>query len=129
MSSDGRKWFEKRKDFVSQPRTAAGTEETPDLLTRCPGCGVAVYNDDLEANHMVCPECSHHLKISAIDRLLLLCDGESIEVHDTHLEPVDALGFVILNPIRSGLSRQRRRRAATKPLSLCPRKLRAWMLK
>ena len=98
MSSDGRKWFEKRKDFVSQPRTATGSEETPDLLTRCPGCGAAVYNDDLQSNHNVCPECSHHLKISAVDRLLLLCDAGSIEVHDTHLEPVDALGFVDSKP-------------------------------
>ena len=57
MSNEGRRWFEQRKDFVGTPRdvTAVNKDETPDLWTRCDGCGDMLYNDALAANGQVCP--------------------------------------------------------------------------
>ncbi len=101
MSNKGRRWFEQRKDFVGTPRPVAATkekDESPDLWTRCEGCSETLYNEALANNAQVCHLCGHHFKISAVDRLRLLCDEDSVTLHDEEITPVDALGFVDSKP-------------------------------
>lgn len=103
MSNQGRRWFEQRKDFTGAPRTApaapsASKDEPPDLWTRCDGCDEMLYNEALANNARVCHLCGHHFKIAAVDRLRLLCDEDSVVMHDEELHPVDALGFVDSKP-------------------------------
>ena len=74
MANQGRRWFEQRKDFVGRVRPVepGAVNETPELLTRCPSCSEAVYNEALEDNQEICPLCGHHFKIDAFRRLALL---------------------------------------------------------
>jgi acetyl-CoA carboxylase carboxyl transferase subunit beta len=97
MSNQGRRWFEQRKDFVGQRRDA-GAADVPDLFTKCPSCHETLFNETLVENAQVCPVCGHHFRIDALTRLELLCDLESIEIHDAHLAPTDPLGFVDSKP-------------------------------
>ena len=47
----------------------------------------------------MCHLCGHHFRISAAERLRILCDDPpTAQVHDTDLSPVDALGFVDSKP-------------------------------
>lgn len=60
---------------------------------RCPGCAQMVYRRQMEANLHVCPECSHHFRISATERVAQLADPGSFQPMFTDLAPGDPLGF------------------------------------
>jgi acetyl-CoA carboxylase carboxyl transferase subunit beta len=73
-------------------RTKRGVPEG--LWVRCPACKATVFKKDLETNLNVCPECDHHLPVSAHARIRQLLDEASFEEWDAELAPIDALGFV-----------------------------------
>jgi acetyl-CoA carboxylase carboxyl transferase subunit beta len=73
-------------------RTKRGVPEG--LWVRCPACKATVFKKDLETNLNVCPECDHHLPVSAHARIHQLLDEASFEEWDAELAPLDALGFV-----------------------------------
>ena len=39
------------------------------LWLRCPGCEAMIYRKQMEANLHCCPECSHHYRIGAHERV------------------------------------------------------------
>jgi len=96
MGNDGRRWFEQRKEFVGVIRP--GPSDAPELFTKCPSCGEALFNEALAESQRVCGHCGHHFRWGAVDRLRSLCTPGSISVHDEDLAPVDALGFVDSKP-------------------------------
>src|SRR3954447_1993651 len=59
----------------SSTTTALGPP-TPDQAgwTSCPQCGWLLYRKRLDRNLHVCPECDHHLRLSARARIRLLAD-------------------------------------------------------
>lgn len=63
------------------------------LWLRCPGCGQLIYRKQMEANLHVCPECSHHYRIGAAERVKQLSDPGSFEPMFTTLAPTDPLSF------------------------------------
>lgn len=70
------------------------------LWLRCPGagCGQMIYRKQMEANLHVCPECSHHYRIGAAERVRQLADPGSFEPMFTNLEPADPLRFTDMKP-------------------------------
>jgi acetyl-CoA carboxylase carboxyl transferase subunit beta len=97
MANQGTRWFEQTKEFVGRVRPVAA-DEVPDLMTKCKVCSEPIFNERLVANFQICPSCGHHMVLSAAERIALLCDPGTIEVHDRELAPVDALGFVDSKP-------------------------------
>src|SRR5436190_21654346 len=94
-------WFKKTR----KPITAAGEKPSrvPEgLWVKCPGCAQAIYNKDLATNLNVCPKCAHHFRISAVERLRTLLDGEWIE-HDKNLVSTDPLQFTDTKSYKSRL--------------------------
>jgi acetyl-CoA carboxylase carboxyl transferase subunit beta len=90
-------WFKKnRKPIESSPAKASKIPEG--LWVKCPGCGQAIFNKDLAANMHVCPKCSHHFRVGALERLRLLFDDERWTEHDGGLVSVDPLAFVDTKP-------------------------------
>ena len=71
----------------------ATAERTGDWV-KCPGCEALLYGRRLRDNHQVCPDCDHHFRLSARQRLDLLVDDGSVRRFDDDLEPGDPLGFV-----------------------------------
>jgi len=59
----------------------------------CPGCREMIYRKEVERNQRVCPKCSHHFRIGALDRVRLLVDEGSFIPHDERLAPEDPLRF------------------------------------
>lgn len=50
--------------------------EVPDnLWHKCPECGAMIFHRELEANLRVCPQCTYHLRMTALQRLDLLFDA------------------------------------------------------
>ncbi len=107
MADEGRRWFEKRKDFTGSAR--AGSSEGPELFTKCPKCGATLFNEALEGNLRVCQPCGHHFRWSAVGRLRHMCAKGTIVVHDEELAPVDALGFVDSKPYPKRIDASRRK--------------------
>jgi len=52
-----------------------------------------IYRKQMEANLHVCPECGHHFRIGAVERVTQLADTGSFQALFTNLAPLDPLGF------------------------------------
>src|SRR4051812_45937865 len=63
----------------SAPTAAASVAATPGHVgwVSCPDCGWLLYRKRLDRNLHVCPECDHHLRLSARARIDLLADEDS----------------------------------------------------
>ncbi|HKJ84177.1 MAG TPA: acetyl-CoA carboxylase, carboxyltransferase subunit beta [Mariprofundaceae bacterium] len=82
--------------LIERPKQilGAGNSGTPEgLWVKCSGCGEALYNKELERSLMVCPKCSHHLRVDATQRAQFLFDPDSFELHDQSLHSEDPLNF------------------------------------
>jgi acetyl-CoA carboxylase carboxyl transferase subunit beta len=64
------------------------------LWTRCNNCQRILYKEDILDNHSVCPACSFHFRLSAVERLTMLFDEGNFDVVDHGLYPLDPLKFV-----------------------------------
>jgi len=73
---------------------------------RCPSCGSMIYRKQMEANLHVCPECDHHFRIGAVERVRQLTDPGSFEPLFDTLRTTDPLGFVDLKSYGERLDRE-----------------------
>jgi acetyl-CoA carboxylase carboxyl transferase subunit beta len=86
-------WFSRSK--APKPTTEEGDRlEIPGgLWTKCPSCSAIVYTRELERNNLVCTQCSFHFRLSADQRIQLLCDRHSFEELDAGIRSNDPLQF------------------------------------
>jgi acetyl-CoA carboxylase carboxyl transferase beta subunit len=79
----------------SRSGTAApGKVAIPDALcTACPGCHRTVFTGDLEKCAGVCPLCGHHFRLSAKERIGMICDAASFSAMDDTLCGGNLIGF------------------------------------
>ncbi len=83
-------WF--KKLMPSRIKTERRTRSVPEgLWIKCPACDAQLYRAELDRNLHVCPKCSHHVRLSARDRLrFFLDDGTGTEI-GANFEPTDPL--------------------------------------
>jgi acetyl-CoA carboxylase carboxyl transferase subunit beta len=93
-------WFKKARKPIKAPAKASRVPEG--LWVKCPSCGRAIYNKDLASTLQVCPQCAHHFRMTAADRLKMLFDGDWTE-HDRGLKSLDPLKFTDTKPYRTRL--------------------------
>jgi len=75
-------------------RSAKNRNSVPDdLWTKCPDCGEMIHTLDLKQHHLVCPHCSHHFLMGALDRFKLLADENTFEETNGDLISTNPLGF------------------------------------
>ncbi len=85
-------WFEKL--MPSRIKTEQRTRSVPEgLWIKCPACDAQLYRAELDRNLHVCPKCSHHMRISARDRLRYFLDDDPMTEIGGDLEPTDPLKF------------------------------------
>ena len=85
-------WF--RKERPAQRRRAEGRVKLAEgLWLRCPSCKSSQRRKEVRENLSVCPQCDHHFRLSARDRLKSLADGGLTVEFDGDIAPRDALGF------------------------------------
>jgi acetyl-CoA carboxylase carboxyl transferase subunit beta len=60
---------------------------------RCEGCQATLFRKQVEQSLGVCPECSHHFPLSALDRISHLLDADTFEEWFSDLQTLDPLGF------------------------------------
>ncbi|NLW78442.1 MAG: acetyl-CoA carboxylase carboxyltransferase subunit beta [Ruminococcaceae bacterium] len=77
---------------LTQPSQPA--PNVPDsLCVPCPGCEVMLFTSELAENLNVCPQCGHHFRLSAPQRIQLICDAGSFTPWDEGLASKDPLQF------------------------------------
>jgi len=74
---------------------------------RCPDCGAMLFRKVVEEALHVCPECQHHFRISARQRLEQLVDPGSFEEMFDDIEPTDSLKFVDKKSYKDRLKSER----------------------
>lgn len=76
-------------------RTLMGQKvDTPEnLWTKCPSCEQMIFQRDLANNLYVCPQCDHHLRLSAKERLETLFDEGRFVRINVPAVPEDPLRF------------------------------------
>ena len=87
-------WLEKLLPPKIQHTDPSDRRSVPEgIWVKCPSCETVLYKSDLQANHNVCPTCSHHHRVSARDRLDMFLDAEGRYEIGQEVLPVDALKF------------------------------------
>jgi len=99
--------------IFSGMRKRADESEAPAHWVKCPSCLSLMYYKEVEAQHNVCPKCSHHFRIGADERITLIADAESFVEHDADLAPVDPLKFVDKKSYKKRIDENRKKTGRT----------------
>ena len=83
-------WIEK---ILAKPQSTKRRNIPEGVWSKCDGCEAILYRADLERNLHVCPKCTHHMRLSARERLDSFLDSEGREELGVELEPQDLLKF------------------------------------
>jgi acetyl-CoA carboxylase carboxyl transferase subunit beta len=75
-------------------RTLLGRREVPEnLWVQCPSCQQMIFHAELETSRKVCPNCGHHLRATAEERLRWTFDADSFTRIELPKVPQDPLRF------------------------------------
>lgn len=74
-------------------RVLSGSSGNEANWSKCGSCAAVLRKKNLDENHGVCPECGHHHKITAFQRLEMLSDPGSFQEWDRRLVSEDPLEF------------------------------------
>ncbi len=92
-------WFTRQKPSVDSPTPDSEKNvKTEGLWQKCEACGQIIWRKAVEENMQVCPQCGHHFRISARERLDQLFDDGEYATHDDGLRSSDPLHFVDSKP-------------------------------
>src|SRR5689334_9235539 len=89
-------WFTRQKPSVEGGTPPGGEKnvKTEGLWQKCDSCGQIIWRKGVEDNMQVCPNCGHHFRISARERLQYLFDNGEYTAHDAALCSSDPLSFI-----------------------------------
>jgi acetyl-CoA carboxylase carboxyl transferase subunit beta len=97
-------WFDDLKTPRIKTQVSQRTSKVPEgLWVKCQECGEILQTKVLKDNFQVCPECSHHFRMSAAERIALLTDEGSFDEYAEDLVSTDPLEFDDLKPYKARL--------------------------
>lgn len=99
------RWFRRNK-----PTKAEEDNSPPNLWTKCKDCDSQVYKKDIAENIGLCPECDHHFRMLAEDRIALLADEGSFVQWSGEIQALDPLDFVDTLPYPERLKKSQEKR-------------------
>ena len=81
-------WFQRKEKGILTDRS--GQNEIPEgQWIKCPGCAEIINRRELLDSALVCPKCSHHLRLDSLGYFELLFDDSFFEIFDQHLRSKD----------------------------------------
>jgi len=86
-------WFANKRKAEPHIQPQQEREIADGLWTKCEACNALAYTKDLYTNQLVCPECSHHLKVDSNERISQLIDAKTWQPLNEQMQPLDRLGF------------------------------------
>lgn len=92
--------FVKRQYATVKPsvlKSEEAYEEKPNIpsgmWTKCDKCGQMIYQDDLENHKYVCPNCNHHFRLNAKQRIRLFFDKQTFKEMWGDFKTINPLDF------------------------------------
>jgi acetyl-CoA carboxylase carboxyl transferase subunit beta len=98
-------WFKKTRKTIASSTAEKPSRMPEGLWVKCPGCSQLIFKKDLDAQLGVCPKCSHHFRITAVERLQALFDDGQYTEHFPNLTSTDPLQFTDTKPYRDRLQK------------------------
>ncbi len=87
-------WLDKIPQKIQHVVGSVQKRSMPEgLWSKCDACQSVLYKTDLETNLEVCPECGHHNRISARQRINFILDPDNQEEIGEKVAPTDSLKF------------------------------------
>ena len=86
-------WLEKLVPSRIRTESTSKRKVPEGLWDKCPNCSAVLYKSELERNLYVCTKCSHHMRISARNRIDFFLDENNRVEIGAELEPQDFLKF------------------------------------
>ncbi|MFZ3576314.1 acetyl-CoA carboxylase, carboxyltransferase subunit beta [Virgibacillus sp. DJP39] len=86
-------FFGKKKKYASIPSEQGKLDVPEGLMKKCQGCRKIYYRKEMIKNLNVCPNCGHHHKLTAWERIDSLFDEGSFQEWDENLISSNPLGF------------------------------------
>ncbi|CDZ78357.1 Acetyl-coenzyme A carboxylase carboxyl transferase subunit beta [Legionella massiliensis] len=86
-------WLKKLLPSKIRTETSQKKGVPEGLWVKCLGCSSVLYRSELVKNLSVCPNCNHHHRLSARERLAQFLDEAGQEEIAEELEPIDRLKF------------------------------------
>lgn len=86
--------FKNSKKNKETPTSKKDNAETQTQWLKCNSCNALMYYKEVLSQNSVCPKCSYHFRINAVDRIELMFDDGKIQEFDKNLSPIDPLNFV-----------------------------------
>ena len=77
----------------SSPKEQKHVKITPGTFEKCEECSECVHKDIWQKNLNVCPNCSHHRMMTAMQRVKMLIDDSTFQEIDNDLCTLDILSF------------------------------------
>ena len=88
---------EQTQSWADEANSPAKKVDIPDgLWMRCDVCSTILFKRSVQNNLWVCPDCQHHFRVDATQRIVQLVDPETFDGFDENLESLDPLHFVDL---------------------------------
>ncbi|MBF8268605.1 MAG: acetyl-CoA carboxylase beta subunit [Gammaproteobacteria bacterium] len=97
-------WFKKLLPSRIKTQGVSRRSVPEGIWTKCEVCSSVLYHAELARNIEVCPKCSHHMRISARERLNNFLDPEPRIEIGSEIKPVDKLRFRDSKKYRDRLS-------------------------
>jgi acetyl-CoA carboxylase carboxyl transferase subunit beta len=98
-------WFKRDDNEIVNDRRK--TVRTEGLWTQCGSCRQPLFRKDLEERLLVCPQCGHHFRMKALDRIELLLEP-GYQLVDMELRSTDPLDFTDLKRYQHRLAKARK---------------------
>ncbi len=76
---------------------------------KCPGCKAAIFRKEAEKRLNTCPECNHHMYVSARARISQVLDEGTFEEWDAEVTPTDPLEFADSRPYADRLKSEQKK--------------------
>lgn len=97
-------WFDDLKTPRIKAQVSERTSKVPEgLWVKCSSCGEILQTKVLRDSLQVCPECDHHFRMTALDRIAMLSDEGSFDEYAEDLVSNDPLEFDDLKPYKNRL--------------------------
>lgn len=90
-----RDMFRRKRDKqeTTMPSDNAKNDVPEGIMTKCPECKNVLTTKELVQLMKVCPECDHHMRMTAVERVDILFDENTFVSIDDNLKTENPLGF------------------------------------
>jgi len=87
------RWSNESASEDEQPQERPKREIPEGLMNKCSKCGTIHYSKELEKNLKVCSNCGYHMRLNAVERIIMTVDEGKFTEMDAGMESTDPLNF------------------------------------